>query len=283
MKCPVCHTKTTESVCPNCGYTLKKDINTTTHIETNKKKIDFHNLKEKYDNLSYFRQQRYIRLVIFIIILIIFLFCTMMSMFNNFHDETFNNNPYGTYNSMQAVSILEDHTIFNTADTHINELEQLYNDLSVDFKDNHIPNNYTIYYLKNGVYFEETISGTKTYNDNNYEYSTTIFGSLQGIENVTITVKGQYIGPYNKSFDYLNKSDLNSLLNYYNMNQIYDNLKTTSKMLSTHTETTKDDQNQTIYIESNTYKGNIDGYEISIIEKHIPLYNTTNYEYSIKK
>ena len=279
MKCPVCHTKTNEAVCPNCGYTLKKDNNTYIHKETKTKKIDFHNLKEKYDNLSFYRQQRYIRLVIFIFMLIVFTFCTVMSTFNNFYDKTFNNSPYGTYNSIEAKSILEDHTIFTIASTHIDDLEQLYNNLSIKLEDKYLDDYYTIYHLKNGTYFEETISGTK----NNQEYTTTLFGSFQGLQNITINIKGQYIGPYNKSFDNLNKSDLESLFTHYDIKQVYDYLTTASKMLSIHTEETTDDQNQTIYIESNIYKGNIDGYEISIIEKHIPHYNTTNYEYNIKK
>ena len=28
MKCPVCHTKTNQAICPNCGFTLKKEEQT---------------------------------------------------------------------------------------------------------------------------------------------------------------------------------------------------------------------------------------------------------------
>ena len=80
MKCPVCYTKIkhNEYVCPNCGLTLKKEAQArlssepvhtkTEHIdEPIHKESKLETIKARYNNLSFYKQQRVIRSVIFCI------------------------------------------------------------------------------------------------------------------------------------------------------------------------------------------------------------------------
>ena len=127
MKCPVCKTRTTQSICPNCGYTLKKEKQTTIIKETTQDTTN--KAEDNFDLDEYFRKQRRNRWITRGVFGLIALFCMAMSAFNNFYDKTFNNEPYGTYNSLNAKAILGEHEIFNAATKHVNDLIKVYQDL----------------------------------------------------------------------------------------------------------------------------------------------------------
>ncbi len=297
MKCPVCHTKVknNETICTNCGFILKKEVKTNTNettihrLEPANKESKLKLIKEYYDNLSYSGKNRFTKLIIYGIFGVIAIFCFFMSNLNDAIDKTFNTDHYGIYNSEEAKTFLDDHTIINMADEHKDDLKKLYNDLSIidaytqkEFE--YGDNMHEIYNLKDALYSQTSLTGIKRISDTQqYEYTTSIQGSLEGIDNVSITVKGQYIGGYNESFEHLSKDELETILTHYNMNEAYNNLKTASKMLSIYTSTYRDEYNSIINEEKNMYSGILNGYEITIIETHIAHYNTTNFEYTIKK
>lgn len=297
MKCPVCQTKikNNETICPNCGFILKKETNNNTfepiadRLEPANKESKLKLMKEYYDSLSYSEKSRFTRLSIRSIICAFGAFCVFMSFFNNTIDKIFNNDNYGIYSSEEAKTFLDDHTIINMADEHKDDLKKLYNDLSIidaytQEKFEYGNNMHEIYNLKDALYSQTSLTGIKIISDTQqYEYITFIQGSLNGIDNVSITVKGQYIGGYNESFEHLDKDDLETIFTHYNMNEAYNNLKTASKMLSIYTSAYRDEYNSIIHEEKNMYSGILNGYEITIIETHIAQYNTTNFEYTIKK
>lgn len=284
MKCPVCKTRTTQSICPNCGYTFKKE-NQSDIVKEVKQDTTNQTPEDDFDLDDFFRKQRRNKWIIRGVFGLIALFCMAMSAFNNFYDETFNNEPYGTYNSVNAMALLGDHEIFNTALNNLNKLNNTYTHLSIHPKDGEIYGpDYTVYYLKNSLYYEYRIDGYKTLSDNTKnEYTTIIQGTENGLDKVSICIKGQYLDGYNQSFMHLDKTYLQTMFDLYDMSNAYNALNFASANLSLHTEYYVDLDNVKRQKETNRFIGNINGYEISIIETYSVFYNTTTYEYTIEK
>lgn len=285
MKCPVCYTKIkhNEYVCPNCGLTLKKEAQArlssepvhtkTEHIdEPIHKESKLETIKARYNNLSFYKQQRVIRSVIFCIGLIIFGFITIMGSFNSFVDNTFNNNRYGRFHADEAREILEDDTIIDLGYDHIDNLLSSYDSLSF-IKDETIVYEPDIFIFKDKTTFGSIDIEKHKYDENQNQilYRITFDYDHQGTRNHQIYIYGTYDGKYIPACAHINKNDFVTLLQPYSFDGAYDVLEASRRnMLSEVKET------YSCYYERN-------GYTISLDESYSSQYNKTTFQYTIAK
>ena len=295
MKCPVCHTKIrhNETRCPNCGLTLKKEAQVQLHEEPihhaettqsdktvnqpthSKEPVQSHStikaFKKYYDSLSFYRQQKLIRSVIFGIGLLIFLFVTIMGSFNSFVDTTLTPEKYGTFSVDEASEMLEDDTIITLGYDYIEELLGVYDHLSFPKDDTNVIYQPEIYILKDNIFGHINISKDKYDNGNQITYHIQVDYDLDEIKNVTIYIRGVYDGTFTPSIDHINKNDLTTFLKTYSIEEGYDLLK---------------DYKEDIYSPDKDIYGNMletDGYQIWIDETPLSQHNKIQYQYSIVK